>query len=238
MPLESYYLIMKLLSDTNDTNGRVSQMNVGYVQSQEQEIVVPEVLNKLSTLNSILENEVEKVDSLKETEFNHLKLFINKVQQEGFSTYDLTNPSGVGVRHINYVLEGTGLEGLGEYYIQAEKDYGVNAFFLVGLSALESAWGNSRLAQDRNNIFGFMAYDRNVDMAKRFDTKGESILHVAKYLKENYLTVGGKYYNGVTVEGVNVRYSSDKNWNKKISLIVNRLVYDLQFGIDNGLIKE
>lgn len=236
MPLGSYYLILKLLAleGKNNINTYNYKENNFEVQLNE----APDLISKLDKLYLTITNEVKKINDIREQEFKNLKLFIDEVNMFGFSTYDLTKESGVGVRHIDYVLEGTSLEGLGEYYIKAEKEYGVNAFFLIGLSALESAWGNSRLANDRNNVFGFMAYDRNVDMAKRFETKGDSILYVAKYLKNNYLTVGGKYYNGVTLKDVNVSYSSDDYWHKKIDIIVRKLVYDLQFGIENGLIKE
>lgn len=238
MPLDSLYLTYQLLSSLTDEGVLDKQNNTNsivFVENIDRSLML---LNKLDKLNTTIDNEVDKVKSLRELQFLNLKNFIKEVNENGFLKYNLTKESGLSVEHINYMLEGTELEGLGEYYVQAEKEYGVNAVFLVGLSALESAWGNSRLAKDRNNIFGFMAYDRNVDMAKHFDTKGESILYVAKYLKENYLTVGGKYYNGTNLEGVNVRYSTDSNWCNKIASIVERLVMDLKFGVDNGILKK
>ena len=51
------------------------------------------------------------------------------------------------------------LAGKGETFKAAEQKYGVNALYLVAHSALESAWGRSNIAKDKNNFFGIAAYD-------------------------------------------------------------------------------
>jgi hypothetical protein len=37
-----------------------------------------------------------------------------------------------------------------------------------------------------------------------------------KYISENYLTAGGKYYNGVSIDGIGKRYATDPNWSTAI----------------------
>ena len=60
-----------------------------------------------------------------------------------------------------------------------------------------------------------------------FSSYEEGIETVAKSLVKYYLnpagtkiydgeTAEGWYYNGPTVEGVNTRYASDKDWHKKV----------------------
>jgi hypothetical protein len=44
-------------------------------------------------------------------------------------------------------------------FINAQQAWGLNAHYLTAHAALESAWGTSAIARDKNNILGFMAYD-------------------------------------------------------------------------------
>lgn len=129
---------------------------------------------------------------------------------------NLLIPSGLTIKDIDAVLRDTPLEGLSETYIKAEEETGVNALFLVALSIHESAWGNSKLARERNNIYGFHAYDYDPNKAKYFDSKEECIMHVANHLKTKYLTEDGEYFNGYTVSAINVKYATDKEWDEKV----------------------
>jgi len=143
-----------------------------------------------------------------------------------FKTLDLTTPSNLTIEQLEFALNSVPnnkLVGLGEFYIQAEKEFGINALFLVSLSALESGWGRSGLAIYKNNLFGFNANDRNpYGDAKRFESKEKCILYVAEYIKEHYLTEGGKYHSGFTLKDVNKRYASSSTWDDKIASIMNR----------------
>lgn len=151
--------------------------------------------------------------------------FVAQAKKHRFYNYDLRTPSNLTGEELNRFLKGTALEGLGDAYAKAEKEYGVNAFTLIALSILESNWGKSRIAQEKNNLFGFRAYDRDpYNSAMHFTTKEECILTVARYLSENYLNPKGRYFNGFTLEGVNVKYSTDKEWYLKVTNIMNRLV--------------
>lgn len=121
---------------------------------------------------------------------------------------------------IDNALRGTGLEGLGQAYIDAEKEYNVNALFLIGLSCLESNYGNSNFAISRNNITGFRAYTEDPSKAIYYDTKADCINQTARYLDKHYLTKGGKYYNGETMLDANVRYCTSSLWSTKINNII------------------
>lgn len=137
---------------------------------------------------------------------------------------DLQMPSGISAGEINLKLKGTGMEGLGSSFVEAEQKHGVNALFLTSLAIHESAYGSSKIAKDKNNLFGFAAYDRSpYSSARTFATKEQGIDHVAAYLSEHYLTEGGKYYGGATLEGVGKRYATDPNWANAIKQIMDKL---------------
>ena len=154
-----------------------------------------------------------------------LLAFKESAKIHNFEHYILTSKSGLTAEDIDTLLAGTALHGLGVDFIGAEEKWGVNAYALMSLAALESNWGKSRLAQNKNNLFGYMAYDRDpYNSAKHFATKGDAIMTVAESLATNYLSADGKYNNGYTFKGVNVRYASDPNWHIKITGIMQRLI--------------
>lgn len=69
-------------------------------------------------------------------------------------------------------------------FIQAEQETGINAVFLASVSALESGWGRSDVANEYNNLFGWSSNNGY----KHFESKEECILFVAHKIKELYLT--------------------------------------------------
>lgn len=134
---------------------------------------------------------------------------------------DLTIPSNVSGEEIDQMLEGTALHGLGATFAQAEQESGVNALYLMGLAALESGWGTSKYAVQRNNLYGYQAYDSDPDQAAHFSGWKESTLFIARFLKKSYLTPGGSYYYGKSARSIDVKYCSDKTHADKIVDIVN-----------------
>lgn len=141
----------------------------------------------------------------------------------GYGT-NLLTPSAITASELDGFLDETYMSGLGKDFVQAELNTGVNALFLVSLAIHESSWGKSRIARDKNNLFGYGAYDASpYQSAVTFGSKGEGITFVAQKLKENYLLSSGKYYAGPTLAGVNKRYSSDKKWGNKIAATMNQI---------------
>lgn len=140
-----------------------------------------------------------------------------------FYEFDLRTPSGLTSYDIDSILESTQLKGLGKAFVQAELKYGVNALALVSIAAHESAWGSSRLAVERNNIFGYKAYDHDINQAGWFETKEDCIMVVARLLSVHYLTEGAVHHNGYSLRAVNVRYATDKNWSRNIANTMERL---------------
>lgn len=129
----------------------------------------------------------------------------------------LTRVTGLTPYELDSCLEGTPMEGLGEDFYRAEHEYGVNAIFLIALANHESAYGTSAIARDKNNLFGFTAYDSSpYSSSTGYSSKGESIAMVARFLSENYLTPGGCYFHGVSCAGVNVKYCTSSDWAGKV----------------------
>ena len=136
---------------------------------------------------------------------------------------DLTVPSNVEAEDIDKMLSDTALEGLGASFVQAEKDWNVNALYMMGLACLESGYGESNFAKERNNLYGWNAVDSNPEKASSFSSKEEATLFVAENLAKNYLSEEGAYYEGKTARNIDVHYCTDKKHADKICSIVSSL---------------
>jgi hypothetical protein len=109
------------------------------------------------------------------------------------------------------------LKGTGYAFYEAEQIYGVNGILLVAIVAIESNWGESRIAIGKNNLAGLNAWGADpYGNAFAYESKTDSVYHLAELLSKNYLTEGGKFYNGITLEGINVRYAADPGWASKV----------------------
>ncbi len=107
---------------------------------------------------------------------------------------------------------------LGGSFIQAQQTWGMNALYLMAHAALESAWGTSKIAKDKNNLFGFMAYDDDpYGHAATFRSMHESILYCGAYIRRSYLSEGGRWFRAPNLEGMNYYYASDQMWAVKIA---------------------
>ncbi|MGG2085371.1 glucosaminidase domain-containing protein [Lysinibacillus pakistanensis] len=137
---------------------------------------------------------------------------------------NLLTPSAVTAYELNQFLKGTNMAGLGAAFVYAELETGVNAIFLTSLAIHESSWGNSTIARNKSNLFGYGAYDKSpYDSAVHFNSIEEGVVFVANKLKINYLLTSGKYFAGSTLAGVNKRYSSDSKWGVKIATTMNQI---------------
>lgn len=147
---------------------------------------------------------------------------------------DLSVPSGLTLSDFKTILSNNLsdknkiFEQNAENFYKAEQKYKVNGIFLASIGIHESAWGTSKIANDKNNLFGFTAYDSDpYNSATSFDNYESAINKVAETLSTKYLRTSGTkisedlvaigtYFNGTTAKSVNVRYASDEGWADKV----------------------
>ena len=151
--------------------------------------------------------------------------FENFTVENPFLFRDLRKPTNYTAEELDKVyslmnIKGSRLAGKGAIFKEAEERYQINALYLIAHSALESAWGRSQIAKDKNNFFGIAAYDTTpYDSAKSFDDVDKGILGAAKWIRENYID-NGRTYLGNKSSGMNVLYASDPYWGEKIASIM------------------
>ena len=117
------------------------------------------------------------------------------------------------------------LAGKGATFKAAEQRYGINALYLVAHSALESAWGRSKIAKDKNNFFGISAYDDTpYTSATKFDDVDSGIMGAARWINSKYLHNSGYPANGAYLgnkaSGMNVNYATAPYWGESIASIM------------------
>lgn len=141
----------------------------------------------------------------------------------------LNKPSGLTLEQFKKILSDEKdknkiFENNAEYFYYIEKQYNINGIFVAAVGIHESAWGTSKIALQKNNLFGYGAYDSNpYNGAYEFTNYSECIDLIARVFVKYYLNPSGTniyggekavgtYYNGATLSGVNTKYASDKNW--------------------------
>jgi len=121
------------------------------------------------------------------------------------------------------------LAGIEDALLKIQDEYNVNALLILAIVRLESGNGKSSIAQSKNNLGGLIVSQNSVAVYKSFDTKSDCIIYMAKLLSENYLTKGGKYFNGYTLPDIAQRYSTSPDaWTD----LVGNMLCQVQKGID------
>ena len=146
----------------------------------------------------------------------------------------LNKPSGLTLKDFKKVLSGNSsdtnkiFETHAEDFYEIEQKYNVNGIFLAAVAVHESAWGTSSISVDKKNLFGYGSYDRDpYNSSYVFEGYKEGIELVAKVFSKYYLNPSGTkiydneiavatYYNGPTLSGVNIKYSTDEDWCIKV----------------------
>lgn len=125
-------------------------------------------------------------------------------------------------KRINTYPANSKLKNMGETLINVQNKYGINALMELGFANLESGYGTSSYAQNKNNLFGIAAYDENPDNAYSFSSPAKCIEeHAYRHLSRAYFDAISdfRYYGsapGNKKVGVNVKYASDPYHGEKI----------------------
>ncbi len=145
----------------------------------------------------------------------------------------LNKPSGLSLEQFKKVLtddkdKNNIFANNAQYFYYIEKQYNINGVFVAAVAIHESAWGTSKIASEKKNLFGYGAYDSSpYNSAYNFSNYSESIDLLARVFVKYYLNpkgtsiyggevATGSYYNGATLTGVNTKYATDKNWANRV----------------------
>lgn len=182
------------------------------------------------TLNKIIQVGTGNLDDVINNVENENKYSKQQLLNRLSKNMPLNKPSGLTLEQFKKIFEGESKDKNGvfkenaEYFYYVEKVYGINGVFVAALGIHESAWGTSRIATDKMNLFGYGAYDMSAyASAYKYNGYAAGIDMVSRVLMKNYLNpkgtklcngevATGKYYYGNTLSAVNKKYATDKKW--------------------------
>ena len=102
-----------------------------------------------------------------------------------------------------------------EIYDLCEK-YSINEIFFCGLISAESGWN---IASNHRSTHNYISLMKNGKLIK-YSSISEGLEVAAKKLHYNYLTPGGKFYNGKTLAGVKKCFCPSSTW---VDLVYGRM---------------
>ncbi|MFA5867602.1 MAG: glucosaminidase domain-containing protein [Actinomycetota bacterium] len=126
--------------------------------------------------------------------------------------------------YVRSVYPSSPLVGLGSAWINAGARYNIDPVYLMAHAILESGWGFSWISDNKYNLYGWGAYDRDPGgMAWAYSSYDAGINDIAANISAMYLTQTGEYYTpfGPTLRGMNVHYATSKTWADSIAEIMN-----------------
>ena len=105
------------------------------------------------------------------------------------------------------------MRDMGEAFMEAGRQSGLDPRYLVAHAAHETGWGTSSIARNKGNMYGIGAFDSSpYESAYGYDGTQAGIIEGAKWIKENY------YNRGETdLSQMNERYATDPEWADKIA---------------------
>jgi beta-N-acetylglucosaminidase len=143
-----------------------------------------------------------------------LSLIINVQARELPLTRGINSYSNATIEDIQKITAGTRLSGYEQVILDTEREYEVNAFFILAVAQAETGFGNAGVGRSRNNCFGTTdghgyAYYSNT---------GESVKAFGSNIKRNYFDKG--LY---TLPKIGAKYCTSYGWAKTVENNINSI---------------
>lgn len=193
---------------------------------EQEELIKEELISA-----TVVKSSINKIIEVGTAEKKIVQEKTNQKLQKSGLNFDmaLNKPSGFTLEQFQKALTDSKdknkiFQNNAEYFYLLEQQYNINGIFVAAVGIHESAWGTSKLAQNKHNLFGYGAYDSNpYNGAYSFKDYSECIDLIARVFVKYYInqpgtkiydgtTASGKYYSGSSLSAINEKYASDKNW--------------------------
>jgi len=126
---------------------------------------------------------------------------------------DLTKRTGMSKEDFKKTIKNLKQDRKKFFYENADiiydlcEKYQINEIFFCGLIVAESGWDIASNHRSTHNYISLMYKGKLI----RYSSTKEGLEVAAKKLHVNYLTPGGKFYNGKTISGVQKRFCPASN---------------------------
>lgn len=117
--------------------------------------------------------------------------------------------------------DGSIMRGMGETFMKAGTESGLDPRYLVAHAAHETGWGTSNIAKKKGNMYGIGAFDASpYSSAYGYDNTQAGIIEGAKWISENYYAKGQTTLDSMRNNGGKHEYATDPAWDEKIANIM------------------
>lgn len=132
------------------------------------------------------------------------------------NTTDITKPSGLTADQLNTLInnvltkmgkKSSQLYNQGQALYNMEQNHGTNALLALAVASWESGWGTSKVAWNKNNLFGI--YGKGT--SRSFSTVGECIDYFGKLMATKYFPKGR-----TSISSIGKIYCTTPTWASKI----------------------
>ena len=137
------------------------------------------------------------------------------------NTTDITSPSNLSADQFNTIIEqvlsskgksSSKLYNAGEALYQMEQNHQINGLFALSVASLESGWGTSSAAKNKNNLFGIMSKGG----IKSFSSVNENIDYFGNLISDYYISKGR-----TTITSIGAKYCVGGDWANKVQSMLN-----------------
>ncbi|RHW33319.1 conjugal transfer protein [Neobacillus notoginsengisoli] len=195
-PLSSNWLLYKTLMDTAFLSQNRSLGPLGFSGSSfqlllEQALLQAENNNRFVNHPALEHPTLANLGTVKLSNISLPPLS----EAAGIST-GLTS-GGIDASSLNRYLKGA-LQGTGEHFVEAGKQYSINPALLAAISIHETGNGSSNAARYKFNVAGMMGKSG----LKTYSSVRDSIFDMARNLRKNYLDEGK-----LTISQIGAKYA-------------------------------
>ena len=171
---------------------------------EKQEEIKIEANKEISYIrenNTTSRNEVDRTNKIEQ---NYIKPKDVKVSKN----MDITKRTGLSKEDFKKIMKNLKSDKSKFFYRNADtiyelcEKYQINEIFFCGLIAAESGWNIAGNHRTTHNYISLMYKGKLL----KYSSESEGLEVAAQKLHQNYLTPGGKYYNGKTINGVQKRF--------------------------------
>lgn len=198
-------------------NSTISEQSIEIKNLQNE---VSNYSEKINTYNNTIKNDknnIKQFTNRYNSLYEYNKLFNNKII---WDSNDITKTSNLSILDMKLALNNTNISNLSESFLNAEKDYQVNALFLRAIVLVESGDGKSDRAIYKNNLTGMETQINGNTVGITFNNWSDCINSTAKNLRENYINKGYK-----SVYSISQHYCppNQKKWRKDILSTIDKM---------------
>ena len=226
-------------------NGFISRMNLAekmdnylnpfYIEGKNSQSMTIQDLAFRNIQNQINTEYLKKLDQDKKDN----TILAQDKKRKGVDRYsDLSNKYiTINADKMNQIIDfwenrngyKTPFHGHGQIFIKASKKSGLDPLYIFAHAVVESGWGTSHYAINRNNYFGINAVDHNPDNAYHMGKDMEDgIVNGAVWISDNFYKEGAYSLN--TMVNGSKKYATDSKWVDKIEYIWNES-YAIMFNV-------